>query len=211
MEAGGSNPLTPTERAIWIRRLTRRTGAVRRLYARRVSELTPIFDLSDRFVAEAAALDPYNATRTGVAGFDDRITDYSPDGCAAQADHCRTTLRELGELAPANDDDRRAQQFLSERLEVMLDMHAAHEWMRPLRPIASPVTMIRSSFDLMDRQGDEAWGNIATRLELVPRALDGVRAALEAGARPAPSPRSAKSNPPRPNVPPGRATAGSTR
>ena len=146
-----------------------------------MSELTPIFDLSDRFVAEAAALDPYNATRTGVAGFDDRITDYSPDGCAAQADHCRTTLRELGELTPANDDDRRAQQFLSERLEVMLDLHAAQEWMRPLRPIASPVTMIRSSFDLMDRQGDEAWGNIATRLELVPRALDGVRAVLEAG------------------------------
>ena len=146
-----------------------------------MSELTPIFALSDRFVAEVAALDPYHATRTGVPGFDDRITDYSPDGCAARADHFRATLRELSELTPANDDDRRAGEFLSERLEVMLDLHAAQEWMRPLRPIGSPVTMIRSSFDLMDRQGQAAWSSIATRLELVPRALEGVRAALEAG------------------------------
>jgi uncharacterized protein (DUF885 family) len=144
-------------------------------------ELSPIFALSDRFVSESAALDPYAATGLGIAGFDDLVTDWSPDGAAARADHVRATLHELAALEPQHRDDRIAKDFLTERLQVRLDLHEAGEWMRPLRAIAAPVATIRSAFDLMPREGVQAWEHIAARLESAPDALAGVRAALEAG------------------------------
>jgi uncharacterized protein (DUF885 family) len=146
-----------------------------------VPQLTPIFALSDRFVVESAALDPYSATRWGVPGFDHLSTDFSPAGCAARADHVRRALVELAALEPQNDDDRLAKDHLTERFEATLAVHEAGEWMRPLRAIAAPASIIRSSFDLMPREGEEAWQNIADRVNAVPAALDGVRAALEAG------------------------------
>ncbi|MBI5089399.1 MAG: DUF885 family protein, partial [Actinobacteria bacterium] len=146
-----------------------------------MTELTPIFTLSDRFVSESAALDPYSATGRGIPGYDDLVTDFSPDGTAARADHVRAALHELGGMSPLNDDDRLAKDYLTERLQVMVDAFEAGEWMRPLRAIAAPASTIRSVFDLMPRDGDEAWGHIASRLESVPDALAGVRASLEAG------------------------------
>ncbi|MGD9996237.1 MAG: DUF885 domain-containing protein [Ilumatobacteraceae bacterium] len=146
-----------------------------------MTELTPIFALADRFVSESAALDPYSATGRGIPGYDDLVTDYSPDGAAARADHVRATLHELGNLAPANDDDRLAKDYLGERLHVMVDAYDTGEWMRALRAIAAPASTIRSVFDLMSRDGDEAWTHIASRLESVPDALAGLRASLEAG------------------------------
>ena len=144
-------------------------------------ELTPIFALSDRFVAESAALDPYSATRWGIPGFDHLATDYSPAGCAARADHVRRTLAELAPLEPQNDDDRLAKDYVTERLEATAAVHESGEWMRPLRAISAPASTIRSAFDLMPRDGEEAWQHIADRVHAVPTALDGVRAALEAG------------------------------
>src|SRR5829696_877392 len=146
-----------------------------------MAALTPIFTLSDQYVEESAALDPYSATSRGIPGFDHLVTDYSPDGAAARADLVRRTLSRLGTLEPQNADDRLAKDFLSERFEVMVDMHDTGEWMRPLRAIAAPVSIIRSAFDLMPRDGQEAWDNIAARVHAVPAALDGVRASLEAG------------------------------
>jgi uncharacterized protein (DUF885 family) len=146
-----------------------------------VPQLTPIFSLSDRFVAESAALDPYAATRWGIPGFDHLVTDYSPEGCAARADHMRRTLSDLAELEPQNGDDRLAKDHVTERLEATLAVHDGGEWMRPLRAISAPASTIRSSFDLMPRDGEAAWQDIADRVHAVPVALDGVRAALEAG------------------------------
>ena len=41
---------------------------------------SPLFDLSDRYIAESAALSPCSATAQGIPGYDHLLTDYSPDG-----------------------------------------------------------------------------------------------------------------------------------
>lgn len=146
-----------------------------------MTELSPIFALSDRFVTDAAALDPYSATSRGIPGFDHLATDYSPQGCDARAEHVRRTLAELANLPAENDDDRLAKDFMTERFGVMVDLHDSGEWMRPLRALAAPASTVRSSFDLMPRDGQEAWDNIAARLHAAPGALDGLRASLDAG------------------------------
>jgi hypothetical protein len=35
-----------------------------------------VYEIADRFVERFAALDPVAATLEGIAGYDDRITDY---------------------------------------------------------------------------------------------------------------------------------------
>jgi len=142
-----------------------------------------VFALSDRYVTEAAALDPIMATSRGVAGHDDRLTDYSPDGSEARAEHARHTLAELSTLEAGTDADRRAAAVLTERLESAQAMHDAGEHLRALRVLASPVGAIRQVFDLMATTTPDELDVVATRMEAVPAALAGVRAALEEGLR----------------------------
>jgi len=52
--------------------------------------------LADRYLNTVAELDPVRATRVGLPGHDHRLTDYSPDGLAAEADLARRTLSDLG-------------------------------------------------------------------------------------------------------------------
>jgi uncharacterized protein (DUF885 family) len=144
-------------------------------------ELSPIFALSDRFVTDSAALDPFSATGRGIPGFDHLVTDYSPDGCAARVDQVRASLAQLSVLQPQHDDDRVAKDFLTERFQAMIDVHDSGEWMRPVRALAAPASTIRSVFDLMSRDGEDAWDHIAARVNAVPAALDGLRASLDAG------------------------------
>ena len=49
--------------------------------------------LSDTYVEQYARLDPIGATFAGINGFDDRLTDFSPDAAGERADHARSTLR----------------------------------------------------------------------------------------------------------------------
>ena len=57
----------------------------------------------------------------GIAGHDDEITDYSPDGVAARADAARATLAELGRVDPTDDVDRVTVAAMRERLGVLVD------------------------------------------------------------------------------------------
>jgi uncharacterized protein (DUF885 family) len=142
---------------------------------------TPIFELADRYVSESAALDPCTATGRGIPGFDHLLTDYSPDGSEARAQHTRTAAATLAGLEPQSPDDRLAKDFISERWDTSLAAHEAGEWMLAMRVLAAPPSTIRSTFDLMSRDGAEAWHNIASRLHAVPAALDGLRATYEHG------------------------------
>ena len=148
---------------------------------RTLRPMTPIFDLSDRYVSEMAALDPLQATGLGINGFDHLVTDWSPEGHEQRADLVRRTLERLAAMEPTNEDDRVAKSFITERLEVQLLNAERGEWMRAIRAIASPATSLRSSFDLMSRSGEEAWTNIASRLRAVPDALAGLRTSFEQG------------------------------
>src|SRR5436309_15577880 len=55
----------------------------------RVMALSPIFEFADRFVSEQSALDPCLATSRGIPGYDDVLTDFSPDGHESRANHTR--------------------------------------------------------------------------------------------------------------------------
>ena len=50
-----------------------------------------VYDISDRFVERFAALDPVAATLEGIAGYDDRMTDYSPDATGSSTLAARCT------------------------------------------------------------------------------------------------------------------------
>jgi len=144
--------------------------------------MSRVFDIAHRYVDDLAALDPSGATSWGVPGHDAEMTDYSPDGSDAVADLDRRTLRDLAAAPVENEHDRIARDVMTERFGVRLDNHAAGEPLRALRIIASPMSSIRSVFDQMPRATEEHWSNIAARLALVPRAIDGFRRSLALGA-----------------------------
>jgi uncharacterized protein (DUF885 family) len=143
--------------------------------------LSPIFEFAERHVDEQAALDPYLATSCGIHGHDDVLTDYSPDGYAQRADHTRRSLATLTLLPVINDDDRLAREFIRERFETTLATYDAGEWRRELRSSFGPVAGLRIIFDMMPRDGEEAWSNIAARLHALPTALDRVRSTYDVG------------------------------
>jgi uncharacterized protein (DUF885 family) len=142
---------------------------------------SPIFEFADRYIDGQAALDPCAATSRGIPGFDHLLTDYSPEGFEARAEHTRRGLNEMLALPITNDDDRLAREFIDERFSTSLLAHDTGEWQRTVRAIAAPASSLRSTFDLMPRSGTEAWENIEARLRAIPAAVDGLRTTYEQG------------------------------
>jgi uncharacterized protein (DUF885 family) len=145
--------------------------------------LSPVFLLSDEYLARWAALDPVAAGMRGLSGAFGVVTDYSPDGHAARAALIARTLTALSALPVTGDADRLAALFLRERLEAQAAWHEAGEPLRELRAPIGRVSSLRDSVDLMPRGDDEAWRDIASRLEGIPVMFAGWRASLEEGLR----------------------------
>ena len=143
--------------------------------------LSPIFDFADRFVDEQSALDPNSATGRGIPGYDHLLTDLSPAGYQQRTAHLRGALADLRSLTVTNDDDRRAQDFITERFETSLANFDAGNWLRAISAIAWPAGSLRSIFDLMSRDGEPAWANIVARVKAVPTALAGLQETYELG------------------------------
>jgi len=143
-----------------------------------------VYRLADRYVEEKAALDPIFATSRGLAGHDDRLTDFSPEGQEALYELARLYWRQMSQLRGAgelSDADRVAAEVVLERLGVEIDQYEAGERWRDLRIIGSPVQSVRSVFDLMPRDTPADWETIAARMEGVPGALAGLEETLRAG------------------------------
>jgi uncharacterized protein (DUF885 family) len=149
----------------------------------RVNGMTEVFRLCNDYVTRWAALDPVAAGRAGLSEAFGAATDYGPDGTAAQADLIASTLAELGSVTVTSETDRLAADFLRERLE------AQRAWFRldePLRLIRTPIGLsaaIRDSVDLLPRQDEEDWRNIAARLAAIPVMFASWRRSLDAGLR----------------------------
>ncbi len=143
--------------------------------------MTQVFRLCDEYVTRWAALDPVAAGTRGLTGTFGAATDYGPDGYAAQEDLIVSTLTALEPMPVTSDDDRLAAGFLRERLEAQLAWHQIKEPLRLLRAPIGPVSSIRDSVDLLPRDGDEAWRNIAARLAAIPTMFASWRASLDAG------------------------------
>ena len=150
---------------------------------------TAVDAVADRYLETSAALDPCGATESGIAGYDDQITDYSPHGVVARAEAARTALRELDATAPADAADTVTVAAMRERLGVLLDLHEAGLDLGELNVIDCPLQTMRDVFDLMPTDTEEDWATISRRLAQIPQRAagyaDGLRAAVSAGRAPA--------------------------
>jgi uncharacterized protein (DUF885 family) len=139
---------------------------------------TAVDAVAERYLEEMARLDPCAATEMGIAGYDDDITDYSPDGVTARADAARAALRELDGVEPADDVDGVTVAAMRERLGVSVDINDAGLDLGELNVIASPLQSMRDVFDLMPTDTDDDWAQISRRLSRLPDRIAGYADAL---------------------------------
>ncbi len=140
--------------------------------------MTDIFELSDQYIVDSAALDPMLATFWGLPGHDEKLTDYSPEGWADRLALQRKTIRNLAQLEPRGPGDRVAIEVMRERVQAELDLIESGEYHRWLSVMNSHHEYIREIFDFMPRQSDMEWRNVRRRLVEVPVALDRLRASF---------------------------------
>ena len=138
--------------------------------------MSRIFEIADGYVRRVAEMNPISATYMGVPGYDDRMNDFSPEAAEAEARLERDTLAELESAPVEGESDRIARDAMADSLRLSLDRHDANEHFRSLSMIFSPVHSARQVFDLMPRDTEEAWKNIASRMALIPEAVDSYRA-----------------------------------
>ena len=144
--------------------------------------MSQVFDIADQYVEKVAEMSPLSATYMGVPGHDHRMNDFSPEASDAEAELDRATLAEL-EVAPIEGDyDRIAREAMMDSLRLSLDRHDANEHFRSLSMIFSPIHSMRQVFDLMPRDTEEAWSNIASRMALIPEGIASYRKTLEEGS-----------------------------
>ncbi|HEX5401720.1 MAG TPA: DUF885 domain-containing protein [Pseudonocardiaceae bacterium] len=147
-----------------------------------MSPKSRIHEISDRFLDDHARRHPIMATLGGIAGYDDQLTDYSPDAVQARADASAAALREINAETPVDDSDRVAQAVFAERATAELDLHEAGLLVAELNVIASGPQDTRMVFDLMANETADDWAVIAARLAKVPDAMASMRAAYAYGA-----------------------------
>jgi uncharacterized protein (DUF885 family) len=146
------------------------------------SPARPVDTIADTFVEDYCVLDPVTATYLGVPGHDDRLTDYSPDGYAAREALTRRAYEAARDATPTDERERVAQEAFLERLGLELEMYDAHVPQSEISVISSALHQMRSAFDLMDTDTEEAWRNIDARLAAWDGALAGLRASLVSSA-----------------------------
>ncbi|WP_024447352.1 DUF885 domain-containing protein [Mycolicibacterium iranicum] len=145
-------------------------------------QTTAVDAVAERYLEVSAALDPCAATESGIAGHDDEITDYSPDGVAARVDATKSALRELDAAEPADAADVVTAAALRERLGVLIDLHDAGLDVGELNVIASPLQTMRDVFDLMPTDTEDDWAVFGRRLARIPERVSGYAEALRAAA-----------------------------
>ena len=145
--------------------------------------MSQIYDIANDYVERYAALNPLSATSIGVPGYDDKMSDFSPQGAEANADLKRQTVAALNAATIEGERDRIARDAMLDDLQTDLDTHDAGEHLRSLRVLGSAFQGIRQVFDLMSRDTEEDWRNIASRLALVQQGMESYRASLQEGVR----------------------------
>lgn len=141
---------------------------------------TAVDEIAERYLDTYARLDPCAATELGITGYDDEITDYSPDGVAARAEAARATLGELDGAEPVDDVDVVTVAALRERLGIAVELHDAGLDVGELNVIASPLQSMRDVFDLMATDTADDWAVISARLARIPERIENYADALRA-------------------------------
>jgi uncharacterized protein (DUF885 family) len=140
-------------------------------------------------VDRLADLDPTFAIQAGLPGHAPGLPDLSPEGWAAKQDLRDQTRQALRAATPVDDVDHVTLAAFEERYTVESELEAAGEWWGQLNPIVSPISRLRSLFDIVPTQTVDDWANIAHLLAGIPGALAshtvGLRAAADRGLAPA--------------------------
>jgi uncharacterized protein (DUF885 family) len=144
--------------------------------------MSSVYEIADRFVETYAALSPISATYMGVPGHDARMNDFSPEASEAMTDAERSAIREMEVAVPADERERICRDTFLEELRLGVEQHEAGEHLRGLNILHSPVQSCRSVFDMMPRETEEHWSNIASRIEQVGKALDSYKISLRLGS-----------------------------
>lgn len=144
--------------------------------------MASVHEICDQFVDDFAAAHPLAATQLGIPGYDEQMTDYSPEGHAARAALSKRALEAVRVAEATDAPERAAKAVFTERVGLDLEIHDARLDQASLNVVESPVQEVRMAFDLMPTDTPEQWANIGARLGKVAGALDGVRASLLAAA-----------------------------
>jgi len=131
---------------------------------------SPIFALSDSYVEKSARLSPMASTYLGISDLNDQLDDFSIAGRAVEADLTRATLAELNTLEPIDEIDRVAKSVMQERLTSSLQLHDSFESHISFNVLTSPPADIRQVFEMMPKESDADFDNIAKRLLAVDKA-----------------------------------------
>ncbi|MDP1851541.1 MAG: DUF885 domain-containing protein [Candidatus Planktophila sp.] len=144
-----------------------------------------IFEISDVFIDEAAALSPMDCTYLGNGVNQDKLDDFSIAGAEAIANLTRQTLKKLAAMQPIDEIDRIAKTVMTERLESQLALHDSQEGFVLWNVLTSPPSNIRSIFELMPKNNAKDFENIASRLRAVETAhaqwIETIAAVAKAG------------------------------
>jgi uncharacterized protein (DUF885 family) len=144
--------------------------------------MSSAFEIADRLTESYADLSPILATTNGVAGRDDLWDDFSPDGHAARAD---LRAQAISDLTPHLDNADPVQAFAAKvivgYLSSLQERYRTGHWKRDLNHIYSPFQRARDTFDVVSKEGAEAWDNITTRLSTFGEMLAGYQASLQSG------------------------------
>jgi uncharacterized protein (DUF885 family) len=151
--------------------------------------VNPTDQIAERYVPEAAALDPVLATLAGITGYDDLMPDLSPAGFEARAELDRRTIAALGDVAAASESEQVAAEAMLERLSLAVELYDAGDTTSDVNVIASWVQMVRMAFDLMPVDGEDAQRDLAVRMAAVPDAYAGLRRTLRRSRRAGPGVR----------------------
>ncbi len=126
-----------------------------------------IFEISDLYIDQAAALSPMDCTYLGNGLHQDKLDDFSIAGAGVSANLTRETLKKLATMQPIDEIDRIAKTVMTERLESGLALHDSQESFVLWNVLASPPSNIRSIFELMPKKSELDFDNIAKRLAAV--------------------------------------------
>jgi uncharacterized protein (DUF885 family) len=146
-----------------------------------VPETTP-FEICDRLTEAYADLSPIAATEAGIPGRDHLWDDFSPKGEAAKEE---LRARAVAELTPHLDHPDPVQATAARvaigYLASERHLCDAGHWKRNINHIYCPFQTARDTFDIVPKDGAEAWENVTIRLSTWGDMLDGYRSSLEVG------------------------------
>ncbi len=141
----------------------------------------PVEAVSEAYIEQYGRLDPTGATFAGITGYDEFLTDHSPEAAAERADHDRATLRALDGLTLDTDRARISAGVMRESLETALVRYDTGEHLRSIAVLGSAAQEVREAFDVLQTVTLDDWQVVAARMARVPECLSSLQAAYAEG------------------------------